>query len=77
MELKKIGNYLYNPEYIGKGSFSKVYKGYHIDNKDEPIAIKKILISNYKIRNYIIIAKIKIVIFLASSRTKSTLSSFS
>tara|TARA_B100001094_G_C18189482_1_gene806137 strand:+ start:3257 stop:4375 length:1119 start_codon:yes stop_codon:yes gene_type:complete len=53
MEFKKIGNYLYYPEYIGKGSFSKVYKGYHIDNKNEVLAIKKIYISNPKIRNYI------------------------
>jgi len=53
MELKKIGNYLYEPNYIGKGTFSKVYKGYHIDNKDNIIAIKKIHISNKKINEYI------------------------
>ena len=53
MEMKKIGNYLYNPKYIGKGSFSKVYKGYHIDNEHKIVAIKKIFISNLKIRNYI------------------------
>ena len=51
--MKKIGNYLYNPKHIGKGSFSKVYKGYHIDNEDKIVAIKKIFISNIKIRKYI------------------------
>ena len=51
--MKKIGNYLYNPKHIGKGSFSKVYKGYHIENNNKVVAIKKILISNFKIRNYI------------------------
>jgi len=53
MELKKIGNYLYEPNYIGKGTFSKVYKGYHIDNEENIIAIKKIHISNEKINEYI------------------------
>lgn len=44
MNMKKIGKYNYNTEYIGKGSFSKVYLGY--DNDMNKYAIKKIYRKN-------------------------------
>lgn len=42
--VKEIGSYQYHPQYIGKGSFCKVYKGRHIKT-NEVVAIKKININ--------------------------------
>ena len=41
--MKEIGCYLYNNNFIGKGSFSKVYVGYKKTdlNKKNKYAIKK------------------------------------
>jgi len=39
--MKEIGDYLYYPKRIGRGSYSQVFKGYHKDTL-EPVAIKKI-----------------------------------
>ena len=44
MYSKKIGKYSYNNNYIGQGSFSKVYKG--LDDKNNNYAIKKIYKKN-------------------------------
>jgi serine/threonine protein kinase len=44
MNIKNIGKYNYNTEYIGKGSFSKVYIGF--DNDNNKYAIKKIYKKN-------------------------------
>tara|TARA_Y100000741_G_scaffold341104_1_gene303137 strand:+ start:53 stop:1144 length:1092 start_codon:yes stop_codon:yes gene_type:complete len=40
--MKEIGCYLYNNDFIGKGSFSKVYIGYKRGNINKKYAIKKI-----------------------------------
>ena len=40
--MKTIGNYFYENNFIGKGTFSKVYIGYNKDNPNEKVAIKKI-----------------------------------
>ena len=40
--MKEIGDYIYNNDFIGKGSFSKVYIGYKKDIKEKKYAIKKI-----------------------------------
>jgi len=40
--MKEIGNYFYENNFIGKGTFSKVYIGYNKDNPNEKVAIKKI-----------------------------------
>lgn len=40
--MKTIGNYFYQNNFIGKGTFSKVYIGYNKDNPNEKVAIKKI-----------------------------------
>ena len=40
--MKDIGKYLYNNEYIGRGTFSKVYKGYEKGYENKFYAIKKI-----------------------------------
>ena len=40
--MKSINNYIYDNNYIGKGTFSKVYIGYKKDNLDYKYAIKKI-----------------------------------
>ena len=39
--IKEIGSYQYHSQYIGKGSFCKVYKGKNIKT-NEIVAIKKI-----------------------------------
>ena len=41
MGYKSIGDYYYSTTPIGKGSFSVIYKGFHIIDK-KPVAIKKI-----------------------------------
>ena len=40
--MKEIGDYIYHNDFIGKGSFSKVYIGYKKNNKGKKYAIKKI-----------------------------------
>jgi serine/threonine protein kinase len=40
--MKTINNYIYDNNYIGKGTFSKVYIGYKKHNSDYKYAIKKI-----------------------------------
>ena len=40
--MKQINDYIYNPNYIGKGTFSKVYIGYKKNNPNIKYAIKKI-----------------------------------
>ena len=40
--MKSIKNYIYDNNYIGKGTFSKVYIGYEKTNMDYKYAIKKI-----------------------------------
>ena len=40
--MKSINNYIYDTNYIGKGTFSKVYIGYEKNNLDYKYAIKKI-----------------------------------
>jgi serine/threonine protein kinase len=40
--MKSINNYIYDTNYIGKGTFSKVYIGYEKSNLDYKYAIKKI-----------------------------------
>ena len=40
--MKQINNYIYDSNYIGKGTFSKVYIGYKNDNSEKKYAIKKI-----------------------------------
>ena len=40
--MKQINDYIYNPNYIGKGTFSKVYIGYKKNNLHIKYAIKKI-----------------------------------
>jgi len=47
METYKIGEYIVNRKRIGKGSFSKIYKGYHKETK-KVIAVKKIETDNIK-----------------------------
>ena len=39
--MKYIENYVYEDDYIGRGTFSKVYIGYIKDNPDKKYAIKK------------------------------------
>lgn len=55
-EMCKIGNYVYEPQPIGQGSFAKVYKGYHYNSKTE-VAIKAIYLDNKKIPNRKLFAK--------------------
>lgn len=40
--MKEIDDYLYNNDFIGRGSFSKVYVGYKKKDKKQKYAIKKI-----------------------------------
>ena len=40
--MKEIGDYIYHSDFIGKGSFSKVYIGYKKVDKEKKYAIKKI-----------------------------------
>lgn len=40
--IEKIGNYLFFHPHIGRGSFSKVYRGQNINCKNDDVAIKKI-----------------------------------
>jgi len=40
--MKNIENYIYNEDYIGKGTFSKVYIGYEKNTIHKKYAIKKI-----------------------------------
>ena len=40
--MKNIENYIYNEDYIGKGTFSKVYIGYEKNTIQKKYAIKKI-----------------------------------
>ncbi len=44
--MKQIKNYIYESPSIGKGTFSKVYKGYNINDKTQTYAIKKIYRNN-------------------------------
>ena len=47
MSVFHIGNYVVNKNRIGRGSFSKIYKGYHKDTK-QVVAVKKIEVDNIK-----------------------------
>ena len=52
--MKTIGNYIYKTDYIGKGSFSKVYIGNKKDNENFKVAVKKIYKKeDIKYRKYI------------------------
>lgn len=62
--MNKIDNYKYdNKDYLGKGSFGKVYKGMMID-KNKEVAIKSILILYYTSNEHgIILRQIYVNIF--------------
>ena len=41
MEYKSLGKYFYYTDYIAQGSFSRIYRGYRIDDR-KPVAIKEL-----------------------------------